>query len=170
LVPSQRLGIVVLTNAFPTGVPEGLADTFLARLFGVEMNRDWIAEWNKLYASMFGPAIDAARAKYDYPPANAEPPLAPAAYVGTYVNDYLGKAVVATADDGILTLKLGPANDRSFMLRHFNGNVFVYHPYAETPQLPVTATFVISDHERAARLTLDDLNDNGQGELLRTPR
>ncbi len=28
LLPSEDLGIVVLTNAFPTGVPEGLADSF----------------------------------------------------------------------------------------------------------------------------------------------
>ena len=26
-----------------------------------------------------------------------------------------------------------PANEKSFMLRHFDGHVFVYHPYEETP-------------------------------------
>ena len=167
LVPSQKLGIVVLTNAFPTGVPEGLADTFLARLFGVEADRDWIADWNKLYTSMFGPAIDAARAKYDNPPANARPALAPAAYAGTYVNDYLGTAVVAAAG-GTLTLELGPANERSFALQHFDGSVFTYRPYPETPQMPVAATFTIGVDERATKLTLDDLNDNGQGDLVRS--
>ena len=167
LVPSQQLGIVVLTNAFPTGVPEGLADTFLAKLFGGDTTRDWLAEWNTLYASMFGPAIDAARAKYDNRPAHASPPLAAPAYAGVYTNDYLGKAVVAEAG-GTLTLELGPAHEKSFALRHFDGHVFVYHPYDETPQLPVAATFDMGSGSRATWLTLDDLNDNGQGRLART--
>ena len=166
LVPSQQLGIVVLTNAFPTGVPEGLADAFLAKLFGGDTSRGWIAEWNTIYASMFGPAIDAARAKYDTVPANASPALAAPAYVGTYANDYLGKAVV-TESGGTLTLALGPANEKLFALRHFDGHVFVYRPYDETPQLPVTATFEVSSANRSTGLTLDDLNDDGQGKLAR---
>ena len=167
LVPSQQLGIVVLTNAFPTGVPEGLADTFLAKLFGGDTTRDWLGEWDALYASMFGPVIDAARAKYDNAPAGASPALAPAVYAGTYVNDYLGKALVVEAG-GTLTLELGPANQKSFTLRHFDGHVFVYHPYDETPRLPVAATFEIGADHQATRLTLDDLNENGQGVLVRT--
>ena len=168
LVPSQKLGIVVLTNAFPTGVPEGLADSFLATVFGIETNRNWLAEWNTLYGSMFGPAIDAARAKYDNPPAHAMPPLAISAYAGTYANDYLGRAVVADTG-GTLTLALGPT-DRSFTLQHFEGNVFTYRPYPETPQQPVAATFAIGGDGHAVRLTLDDLNDNGQGDLVRSAR
>ena len=58
---------------------------------------------------------------------------------GTYANDYLGQAVVAEAG-GTLTLKLRPANEKSFTLRRFHGHVFVYHPYEGTPQLPVAAT------------------------------
>jgi len=61
----------------------------------------------------------------------------------------------------------GPANEKSFTLRHFDGHVFVYHPYEETPQLPVAATFAIGSDSRATWLTLDDLNDNGQGRLAR---
>jgi len=147
-------------------VPEGLADSFLAKLFGVETTRDWVGEWNAIYASLFGPAIDAARAKYDNSLANASPALAVTAYVGTYVNHYLGKVVVAEAG-GTLSLALGPASEKTFALRHFDGHVFVYHPYDETPQLPVTATFDMASTNRASWLTLDDLNDDGQGRLAR---
>jgi hypothetical protein len=49
----------------------------------------------------------------------------------------------------------------------FARHVFVYHPYEETPQLPVAATFAIGSDNRATWLTLDDLNDNGQGRLAR---
>ena len=68
---------------------------------------------------------------------------------------------------GTLTLKLGPANEKSLTLRHVDGHVFVYHPYEGTPQLPVAATFAIGSDNRATRLTLDDLNDDGQGRLAR---
>jgi hypothetical protein len=125
-----------------------------------------VGEWNTIYASMFGPAIDAAKAKYDKSPANASPALVPTAYVGTYVNDYLGKAVVSEVG-GTLTLALGPADEKTFALRHFDGHVFVYHPYDETPQLPVTASFDVASTNRASWLTLDDLNDDGQGRLAR---
>ena len=90
LVPSEGLGIIVLTNAFPTGVPEGIADTFLAGILGGETGRNWVADWNEVYASLFGPALEAARAIYNHPPANGSAALALPAYAGTYSNDYLG--------------------------------------------------------------------------------
>ena len=74
------------------------------------------------------------------------------------------RSAVAEAG-GTLTLKLGRANEKSFTLRHVDGHVFVYHPYEETPQLPVAATFAIGSDNRATWLTLDDLNDNGQERL-----
>ena len=70
------------------------------------------------------------------------------------------------ADDA-LVLKLGPEGRRSFNLEHFDRDVFVYHPYDETPDLPVAATFMIGPDKKAGQLTLDDLNDNGQGVLAR---
>jgi hypothetical protein len=61
--------------------------------------------------------------------------------------------VVADAG-GTLRLKLGPANERSFRLRHFDGHVFVYHPHEETPHLPVAATFAVGSDNRAISLTI----------------
>ena len=69
--PSQQLGIVVLTNAFPTGVPEGIADTFLVNLLGGDAGRDWVGEWNRAVRILFGPAVEEAKATYGHPPANA---------------------------------------------------------------------------------------------------
>jgi len=166
LVPSEALGIVVLTNAFPTGVPEGVADTFLASVLGGDANRDWVADWNTLYSMLFEPAIEEARKTYGRPPADASPSLPTSAYVGTYANSYLGTASVVDAD-GALVLKLGPHGARSFTLAHFDRDLFIYYPYTETPDLPVAATFTIGPQRTAVRLTLADLNDNGQGELAR---
>ena len=166
LVPSEGLGIIVLTNAFPTGVPEGIADTFLAGILGGETGRNWVADWNEVYASLFGPALEAARAIYNHPPANGSAALALPAYAGTYSNDYLGTVSVAEAGGG-LVLAIGPEGARSFTLTHFDRDLFVYCPYDETPDLPVAATFAIGPDQRATHLTLDDLNDHGQGVLAR---
>jgi hypothetical protein len=67
-------------------------------------------------------------------------------------------------------LKIGPNQARSFTLHHFDRDRFVYYPYDETPELPVAATFAIGPDQKGGRLTLDDLNDNGQGELVRVVR
>jgi CubicO group peptidase (beta-lactamase class C family) len=48
LLPSEQLGIVVLANAFPTGVPEGLADTFFDLVFKGAPTGDWTSQWNDL--------------------------------------------------------------------------------------------------------------------------
>jgi CubicO group peptidase (beta-lactamase class C family) len=167
LVPSQQVGIVVLTGAFPTGVPEGIADTFLAAILGGDRARNWVADWNEFFASLFGPAMDEAKATYDRPVAGASPALALTAYAGTFSNDYLGTACVVEAD-GALVLRLGPEKERSFDLEHFDRDRFLYFPYDETPDLPVAAVFAIGPDNRATQLTLDDLNDNGQGTLVRT--
>jgi Domain of unknown function (DUF3471) len=116
---------------------------------------------------LFGPAIKAAKKTYKHPPADASPALALSAYVGTYTNAYLGTVSVVEAE-GALVLKLGPQGARSFELKHFDRDLFVYYPYDETPDQPVAATFMIGPDNKAGHLTLDDLNDHGQGELART--
>jgi len=166
LVPGEQLGIVVLTNAFPTGVPEGIADTFLASVLGGDTQRDWIADWNKVFESLFGPAIDVAQNAYGHPPADGSPALPLSSYAGTYTNDYLGTVSVIEARGGLM-VKLGPGGERAFPLTHFDRDLFVYRPYDEMPNLPVTATFTIGHDRQASTLTLADLNDSGQGVLAR---
>jgi CubicO group peptidase (beta-lactamase class C family) len=62
LIPSEQIGIVVLSNAFPTGMPDALADSFFDLVFTRSVTRDWVSPWNALYASMVGPASEAALA------------------------------------------------------------------------------------------------------------
>lgn len=101
LLPAEQLGIAVLSNGFPTGVPEGLADTFFDLVLTGEPTRDWVATWNDLYGRLLGPAIEAAVRRYGTPPAAPLPPLPPSAYAGTYANPYIGEAVVASKDAGL---------------------------------------------------------------------
>jgi CubicO group peptidase (beta-lactamase class C family) len=166
LLPSEQIGIVVLSNAFPTGVPEGLADTFFDLVFAGSASEDWTLKWNALFVSMFGPALDAAKKTYGTPPVSATPALPAAAYEGTYANDYLGNAKVVAEGDG-LTLRLGPNGEKSFALKHFDRDLFIYFPAAETPDAPYAVNFEIGVDQTAGQVTIEDLNDDGQGVLAR---
>ncbi|MDF9791876.1 CubicO group peptidase (beta-lactamase class C family) [Methylorubrum extorquens] len=105
--PEAKLGIVLLTNAFPSGVPEGLADSFADLVFDGRIRKDWLKDWGEAYTSLFGPGAAANRAVYSQPPANASASLPLSAYTGRYANAYVGNAEVAEID-GRLTLTVGP--------------------------------------------------------------
>jgi hypothetical protein len=156
LLPLEELGIVVLTNAFPTGIPEAVASTFFDLAVAGEASRDWASDWNGLYRSMFNPANDAAKAEFGKPPASPSPPLTLSAYVGSYANPYFGTATVEEANGG-LVVKLGPDARTTRPLRHFDRDLFVYYPYAETPDVPYAVTFEIGPDQTARSITLGDL-------------
>ncbi len=166
LLPSEHLGIVVLTNAFPTGIPEAVANTFFDLVFEGEPTRDWATAWDQLYESMFGPANEAAKEKLGTPPASATPPLALSAYAGTYANPYFGTATVEEKN-GRLIVKLGPDGRTSYPLSHFDRDLFVYFPYAETPDVPFAVSFEIGADQTARAVTFDDLSDVGFGRFPR---
>ena len=101
LYPDAGLGIVVLTNAFPTGVPEGIADSFFDLVFdGSVVAGLGRGAGTRSTPACSGPAIAAAHATYAAPPDPATPALPDAAYVGTYANAYAGEAVVAAEAGG----------------------------------------------------------------------
>ncbi|TXR50934.1 serine hydrolase [Phyllobacterium endophyticum] len=166
LLPAEELGIVVLTNAFPTGVPEGLADTFFEVVMTGRTTKDWVLEWNNIYGQLFGPAIEAAINRYGTPPASPLPALPLSAYAGTYSNPYIGKAVVAEKD-GTLEIRLGPEGKAVFPLSHFDRDLYTYRPSAEMPNMPVAVTFEIGPDQKAAQVKIDDLNELGLGVLTR---
>ena len=168
LLPEQGLGIVVLTGAFPTGVPEGLAASFVDLVFDGKPSRDWVAHWNELYDTHLGAgAMKAAVAPFATPPTTPHAALPLAAYVGTYANDYVGEARIEDAGPA-LALRLGPA-DRRFVLKHFDRDLFLYAPSAETPGWLVPVAFAIGPDGKASQVTIGDLNADGLDVLLRTP-
>jgi CubicO group peptidase (beta-lactamase class C family) len=167
LLPAEKLGIVVLSNAFPTGVPEGIAATFLDELFAGKPSRDWVAHWNNVYDNSLGAdAQKAAMAPYEAAPAVPSAALPLSAYTGTYSNDYVGTARIVEADGG-LSLLLGPAAKR-FALKHFNRDLFLYAPYAESPGWLVGVTFLVGPAGKAEEVTLENLDSDGMGTLRRS--
>jgi CubicO group peptidase (beta-lactamase class C family) len=164
LIPGEQLGIVVLSNAFPTGVPEGIAKTFFDLVFVGSPTRDWVAYANEIfdagYKEMMKPSL-----VYATPQASPAPALPISAYLGDYRNDYVGDAKV-TESGGSLYLHLGPAG-RRFPLTRFNRDVFVYVPMAEAPKARVGVSFLIGPHSKAGEVTVEDLNEYGLGRLTR---
>jgi CubicO group peptidase (beta-lactamase class C family) len=169
LWPEAELGIVALANAFPTGAPEVIADSFADLVFEGVVAQDYAAAWDAIYAGLFGPDIDAAIARYAAPPDPATPALPAAAYVGTYANAYVGDAVVSEGPDG-LTLAVGPEGRTRWALRHFDRDTFVYFPDPEMPTRPSAAQFRVGPDGKAASLELETFADTGWGALDRADR
>lgn len=169
LYPKAGLGIVVLTNAFPSGVPEGLADSFADLVFDGKVNKDWLKSWDELYRGILGPGAAAAKAAYAAPPTPRSAPLPLDVYAGRYANSYVGDATVSL-QNGTLTLTVGPGGARSYPLRHFDRDLFVYFSNPETPDVPAAARFTIGPDGRAVEVQLESLNDVGLGTLQRNEK
>ncbi len=121
IIPSADVAIVALSNATPTGIPE----TVTAEFADLVQFGDVREDWRKLYGTAMG--------KLDAPvgllvgkqrPANPAPAKLAQSYVGSYANDYWGRATVAEKD-GKLLLSLGPRPD-TYELTHWDGDEFTF--------------------------------------------
>ena len=150
LYPEAKLGILVLTNAFPSGVPEGLVDTFADLVFDGKVQKDWIKGWSGIFEGMFEPTISrAAQAKYASPPIPQTAALPSSAYEGTYANDFAGEAVYAE-EAGNLVLKLGPEGKTVYVLKHYDRDLFLYYPDPEMPSKPAALSFALGPDGKSA--------------------
>lgn len=166
IVPAAQLGIVVLANAFPTGVPDGLAASFIDLAMNGTLTRDWIAFWNKRYDDLVE-AFSAAAATYATPPAAPAPALPATVYAGTYANDYVG-ALEVSGDDAQLLLHIGP-NQMTFPLQHWDRDLFLYEPAPELPGVMSAVTFLIGSGQTARQVVIEGYEEVGQGTFARIP-
>lgn len=158
IIPSADVAIVALTNGTPVGIPETLTAEFADLVQFGQVRQDWRALYAHAFADMdkpFGTLVGKT------PPANPAPPKPPAAYVGSYRNDYWGAAVVAEKD-GKLTLSLGPRPD-TLELTHWDGDVFTFRfPSENFPPGSISkATFA------GATLTLEYYDEDKMGTFTR---
>jgi hypothetical protein len=143
----------VLANAFPSGVPEGIAQTFLDDVFAGKPTRDWVALANGVFDDAYKEMMKVGEA-YATPPASPAPPLTNAAYAGAYRNDYVGDARVEDTGGGLF-LVLGPSGNWRFPLTPFNRDLFVYSPSQEMPQARMGVTFLIGADGKASAVTIE---------------
>jgi hypothetical protein len=166
LVPADKLGIVVLTNGAPMGVPEAVAFSFVDLARTGKREHDWLATFTHAFVQLARPTYG-TRVDYRKEPADKSRPLPVASYVGTYHNDYVGDVIVGK-EDGKLVLKLGPQR-RVFPLTHFDRDTFTYQPEGEMTAGPSGVTFCIGPDRVADTVTLENLNVHDSGTLSRVP-
>jgi len=158
------LGIVVLTNAAPTGVAEALAAQFL----DIAINGKTTQEWLKIYKGLFAQmeAEEAAgQAAYQKAPANPMPAAPEAAYVGSYRNDLFGEIEVAEKDGG-LVLIAGPRR-MTFAMTHFDRDAFTYVTEGESAVGKAGILFALGPDGKARSVTVTNLDLDGQGTFVR---
>jgi CubicO group peptidase (beta-lactamase class C family) len=174
LLPAEELGIVVLTNAAPIGLAEGIAHSFFDMVDTGTVTVDYIEIARKALAPLLAPTYGTA-VDYTKRPADAAPAVALAAYAGVYTNDYFGEAEIDAGDDG-LVLRLGP-EQTSYPMRHFDRDVFLYlpvdgapsHRLGESPYGESAVTFSVGADERAISVVIENLDLNRQGTFTRAP-
>lgn len=159
LLPTDRLGIVSLTNAQPVGLAEAISMSFMDLVQFGAVTRDWLAAYAPLIDPMYTP-LGALAGKS--PPATPAPAQPLAAYEGTYANPYFGDATVRT-DGGGLVLSVGP-KPRRFSLAHWSGDTFIFRPEGlETAPPGSVSQVTFTD----GRMRVEFFDDNGLGTFVR---
>ncbi len=158
-MPSAGVGIVVLTNAWPTGVAEAVTATFNDVIDFGAPRRDWFALYAAGIEQAFKPQGSLAGQS---PPAAPLPARPPAAYVGSWSSDYYGLLKVEQAPEG-LRMRLGSDGQTVFALRHWSGDTFTFVPLNDsaTPGSVSRADFALDT------LTLEHYNKEGLGVFTR---
>jgi len=165
LLPGEDLGIVVLTNAHPIGLPESIALSFLDLVQFGNPQRDYFELLRPLFAAQIDTPNYGTTVDYSKPPAQRLPALPASAYVGTYRNNYFGEIAIANRD-GKLMLLLGPKK-QAFPLQHYNRDVFAYQPVGENAFGLSAVTFTVGADGKADQVLIENLNINKQGTFKR---
>lgn len=160
LIPSEKLGIVVLTNAAPIGVPEAISATYFDLVLNGKIERDWLELFGALMKSQDEPTTD-----YSKRPTKPSPPMSLEAYAGAYRNDYFGDIEVVEKD-GALYVRMGPKKT-SLPLRHWDRDVFIYEPTGEMASGLSGVIFRIGPDRKASSVRVENLDVHGQGTFTR---
>lgn len=136
MIPQEELGIVILTNGEPLGVPEALADAFVDLVTTGRVQRDWVTLRAKQMQAGLHPAPE-----HDWtaPPADPRPSRPRPELVGTYHNAYFGTLEVVERDGG-LSLLLGPG-PTAYPAQHWDGDVYLFDPVGENAEGPSGVRF-----------------------------
>ncbi|MEU0370091.1 serine hydrolase [Streptomyces sp. NPDC006283] len=167
MLPSEELGIVVLTNGEPVGLADAIAVNFYDTAQYGKPTDDWLTRIGKVYQQ----EERKARSPTDYtrPPSDTAEAQPDDTYTGTYRNDYYGPLAVTAAADGRLTLQLGPKPQR-FPLTHYDGNTFSFTPVGENAAGPTGVTFTVDSAGKASKVRVESLDKTGLGTFTREER
>ncbi|MBG7605824.1 MAG: serine hydrolase, partial [Actinobacteria bacterium] len=161
LIPAEGLGIVVLTNGEPVGLPEAITDAYFDQIQTGSWPDDIFTIWTDRFSGLYGEPNEFEDLGED-----AVPALDNAAYLGNYTNDYVGDIEV-TVIDGDLAVVAGPAAV-TYVLTHYDANTFTYIHDPELPDFLESAIFTIGPDGIATELTMSGFDVDGLGTFQRT--
>jgi CubicO group peptidase (beta-lactamase class C family) len=126
MIPSKQIGILVLTNGAPVGLPEAISLNFLDFFEYGTPRLDYLTILEQDFAGMRQELLDSSR---DYskekPPSNPSRGGEASSLVGTYTNPYYGKVEIEE-QQGKLILRLPPLG-AYYELSHWDGNTYTYY-------------------------------------------
>ncbi|MBV8992681.1 MAG: serine hydrolase [Pseudonocardiales bacterium] len=156
LLPDQQLGIMVLTNGMPIGVPEAVNSYFMDLVIGGGIENDWLSLYSQVFARLY---VNPSQLAGKKPPSHPKPAQPDSFYTGTYHSDYYG-TITVVARNGALHV-LMPPKPTDYPLEHWDGNLFAFFPVGENAVGISAATFAPGqNNDRAAALTLEYYNDS----------
>jgi CubicO group peptidase (beta-lactamase class C family) len=166
LSPSQQLGIVVLTNALPTGLAEATANTFFDLYNYGAPTQDWL----KIFSEHFKHDIEEGNdSTTDYsklpPPSSPAPGRSLSAYVGTYGNSYYGQIEISE-HRGSLWMRF-PDTGALYTLTHWDGDTFTYRFEAEQA---IGTRGVVFTTNGVPRVLIENLALEGNGVFIKESR
>ena len=166
MIPSARVGIVVLSNGWPIGAVEALAMEFTDLVQHGRVTYDWKAAFAGMMAPLMAPSGELAGQAAPARPRAAQPL---ATYASRYSSDYLG-SMALDVQDGALVMTIGPAGTR-YRLEHWDGDRFVMPLLNENA---AQGSRSIVDFHRdgtgpAGAVTVEFWNKSGLGTFRRTP-
>ncbi|HLS79367.1 MAG TPA: serine hydrolase [Nocardia sp.] len=158
-IPSAEIGIVTLTNAAATGIPETLNAEFADLVQFGEIREDWRELYRQAFEQIDAPSGELVGKDAPADPAPARPLTE---YAGSYGNSFFGPAAVEVRDEELVVV-LGPART-TLPLRHWDGDTFVFTPTGEMAD-PGTVSKATFDGDR---LVLEYYDRDGLGTFTRT--
>jgi CubicO group peptidase (beta-lactamase class C family) len=167
LVPAERLGVVVITNAYPVGIAEALGTTFVDTTLYGKPTQDWLAIFKQLFSN---PAAIGTFLGLDYskPPTSPAPALKNSAYIGKYTDDYFGDISIIEKDGGLAIVQ-GPKN-KTFPMEHYDRDTFTYETEGENAVGRSGITFAIGPDGKATQVVAENLNVRGEGVFKRVQK
>jgi CubicO group peptidase (beta-lactamase class C family) len=164
LVPAEQLGIVVLTNAYPIGLAEGLATTFVDLALYGRPTQDWIPLFKQAFSN---PEAVGVVLGFDYSkaPASPAPALKNEAYTGKYANDFFGEISIVEKHASLLIVQ-GPKN-KTFPMTHYDRDTFTYETEGENAVGTSGITFTVGPDGKATHVVVENLNVRGEGTFKR---
>lgn len=164
LLPSERLGIVVLTNAMPSGVAEAIAQEFYDIVEHGRVQGDNFPKFLDYFTKLLADRGELIGKK---PPAEPAPALPDSAYLGTYANEYYGPATVKITNKG-LSLVVGP-DKRTLPLHHWDGNTFAFATGGENSTGISSLKFSPATADEPASMKVEFFDANGLGTFKKIP-